>query len=187
MTDNKKTISSNPNIIDLQEKRKILVKRRFLKDENLAGSQPYETIRKFNLRGDVDKIKEIEKKISAYELTCKILFENEALSDKSEFDELFTLLNQIYELHIKAQGYYKDAEILRNDFVFESLEKKTSEPATFEPATFEPATSEEENVIKPVKKSVKKASEKAKTDKVDSIKPKTKKAYNKPRKFTFDE
>lgn len=182
MTDNKKTISSNPNIIDLQEKRKILVKRRFLKDENLAGSQPYETIRKFNLRGDVDKIKEIETKISAYELTCKILFENEVFSDKSEFDELFTLLNQVYELHLKAQGYYKDAEILRNVFVFESLEKTTSEPATSESAALE-----EENVIKPIKKSVKKASEKAKTDKVDSIKSKTKKVYNKPRKFTFDE
>lgn len=177
MTDNKKIISSNPNIIDLQEKRKILVKARFLKDEKLAGSQPYETIRRLNLRGDVDKIKEIETKISAYELTCKILFENEAFSDKSEFDELFTLLNQIYELHLKAQGYYKDAEILRNVFVFESLEKTTSESASLE----------EENVIKPIKKSVKKASEKAKTDKVDSIKSKTKKVYNKPRKFTFDE
>lgn len=97
----------------------------------MAGTEPYETIRKFNLRGDVEKIKEIEAKISAYEQACDLLFKTEYLNDKVKFDELFTVMLQVYELHNKALGYYLEADSIEQKRNYEVVEKAKAEKADF--------------------------------------------------------
>lgn len=156
MTKKKTFTDTNSNIIDLKEKRKDLVKARFKKDPVLAGTEPYESIRKLNLRGDVEKIKEIEAKISAYEQACDLLFKTEYLNDKVHFDELFSVLLQVYELHNKALGYYLEADSIEQKHNYEQAQKKKAEKA-------------ELNLVNKEEK------------------PKAKKVYHKPRKFTFDE
>lgn len=151
-----KYTDSNSNVIDLREKRKGLVKARFVKDSALAGTEPYDSIRKAKLKGDVEKIHEIEAKISAYEKTCKLLFETEFLNDKVQFDELFTVLTQVYELHNKALSHYLEADSIEQKHNYEVFEKAKADST-------ELASDKKEE------------------------KPKAKKVYHKPRKFSFDE
>ncbi|HFT7945244.1 TPA: hypothetical protein ACGR77_002684 [Pseudomonas aeruginosa] len=156
MTKKNTFTDTNSNIIDLREKRKNLVKDRFVKDPALSGTEPYESIRKLKLRGDVEQIKEIEAKILAYNQVCDLLFATEFLNDKVQFDEVFTVLLQVYELHNKAHGYYLEADSIEQKHKFEQAEKVQKEKAELR------AAKKEE-------------------------KPKAKKVYHKPRKFTLDE
>lgn len=131
MTKKNTFTDTNLNIIDLKEKRKNLVKARFVKDPALAGTEPYDSIRKLNLRGDVEKIKEIEAKISAYEQVCDLIFKTEYLNDKVQFDELFSVLLQVYELHNKANGYYLEADSIDQKHNYEVVDKAKAEKADF--------------------------------------------------------
>ena len=118
---------SNSNIVDLREKRKELVKAHFVKDKEKAGTEPYDSIRKATLAGDKIKVQEIEAKITAYEKICNLLFHTEFLNDKIQFDELFEVLLQVYNLHNKALEHYLIADSIEQKYKSEQFEKTKKE------------------------------------------------------------
>lgn len=120
---------SNSNIVDLREKRKNLVKSHFIKDKELAGTEPYDSIRKTTLAGNKIKVQEIEAKITAYEKVSNLLFHTEFLNDKVQFDELFEVLLQVYNLHNKALVHYLLADSIEQKHNYEQAEKVKEQPA----------------------------------------------------------
>lgn len=120
---------SNSNIVDLREKRKNLVKSHFIKDKELAGTEPYDSIRKATLAGNKIKVQEIEAKITAYEKVSNLLFHTEFLNDKVQFDELFEVLLQVYNLHNKALVHYLLADSIEQKHNYEQAEKVKEQPA----------------------------------------------------------
>ena len=109
-------ISINSYIQDIKSKKTKLIKARFVKDKKLAGTEPYTSIRKATLAGDVEKIKEYTLKETAYQKACDLLFNTEYLNDRVQFDELFAIMLQIYKHHNSALGYYLEADSIEQKY-----------------------------------------------------------------------
>jgi len=109
-------ISINSCIRDIKSKKAKLIKSRFVKDKELAGTEPYSSIRKATLAGDVEKIKEYTLKETAYQKACDLLFNTEYLNDRVQFDELFAIMLQIYKHHNSALGYYLEADSIEQKY-----------------------------------------------------------------------